>query len=97
MPPVAVAETGGGGWTSGARARHHYRERLRNLGFFAHSRTAAYGVASSCRVSRRRQRQQLARHSSGNRRREGGHEGQVPVIASPLPPLQPSAQGSRAA
>ena len=67
MPPVA--ETGGGGgWTCGARARHHHRERLRNLEFFEHSSTAACGVASSCRASRRRQRQQLARRA---RRAEG--------------------------
>ena len=55
MPPVA--ETGGGGWTGGARARHHHRERLRNLGFLALNKTAT--CASSSTDVEGRQRQQL--------------------------------------
>ena len=58
MPPTT--KIGGGGWSCGARAKHHHRKRLRNPEFFA-LRTTTYGVASSsCRASRRRQRQQLA-------------------------------------
>ena len=58
MPPIA--EIGGGGWSCGARAKHHHRKRLRNPEFLA-LRTTTYGVASSsCRASRRRQRQQLS-------------------------------------
>ena len=50
MPPTT--KIGGGGWSCGARAKHHHRKRLRNPEFFA-LRTAAYGVAStstSCRA-----------------------------------------------
>ena len=58
LPPTS--KIGGGGWSCGARAKHHHRKRLRNPGFFA-LRTAAYGVASfGCCALRQRQRQLLA-------------------------------------
>ena len=58
MPPTT--KKGGGGWSCGARAKHHHRKRLRNPEFFT-LRTTTYGVASSsCRASRRQQRQQLS-------------------------------------
>jgi hypothetical protein len=33
MPPTT--KIGGGGWSCGARAKHHHRKRLRNPEFFA--------------------------------------------------------------
>ena len=58
MPPTT--KIGGGGWSCGARAKHHHRKRLRDPEFFT-IRTTTYGVASSsCRASRRQQRQQLS-------------------------------------
>ena len=60
MPPTTKIGGGGGGWSCGARAKHHHRKRLRNPEFFA-LRTTTYGVASSsCRASRRQQRQKLS-------------------------------------
>jgi hypothetical protein len=68
MPPIT--EIGGGDWSCGARAKHHHRKRLRNPEFLA-LRTTTYGVASSsCRASRRQQRQHLAPRAS--RWRRGG-------------------------
>ena len=58
MPPTT--KIGGGGWSCGARAKHHHRKRLRDPEFLT-IRTTTYGVASSsCRASQRQQRQQLA-------------------------------------
>ena len=82
-----VAETGGGGWTCGARARPHYRERLRNLEFLAHIRTAACGVASTCRALLRRQRQQLACAPRATSRRRGGAK-QTALAPSEGPALE---------
>ena len=62
MPPTT--KIGGGGWSCGARAKHHHRKRLRDPEFLT-IRTTTYGVASSsCRASQRRQRQQLAPRAS---------------------------------
>ena len=97
MPPVAEAGGGGGGWTCGApRARHHYhyRERLRrNLGFLAHIRTAACGVASSCRALLRRQRQQFARAPRATSRWRGGAK-QRALAPSEWPALARGTSGS---
>ena len=64
-----AAEKSGGGGTCGTRARHHHRERLRNLGFLALNQTAA--CASSSTDVQRRKRRQLARalHATGRWRR----------------------------
>ena len=63
---LPVAEIGGGGWTCGARARHHHRGRSRNLGFLALNQTAV--CASSSTDVERRQRQQLGRALRAPRR-----------------------------